>query len=134
MQPHAAARSFRSRARPSPRLYLGWLLLWIILEVLWVILETTRTISILFLNIECTKWTHASGDPGEAGTPEMQPREAATVDIYSVSVEGRQLSLWISCFVHLGYFIQEFFLIWALGELSRNSSRLSETHPEAILR
>ena len=32
MQPRAAARSFRSRARPSPRLYLGWLMLQTILE------------------------------------------------------------------------------------------------------
>ena len=29
---------------------------------------------------------------------------------------------------------REFFLIWVLGELSQSSSRLSETHPEAVLR
>ena len=48
MQPHAAARDLSARSRPSPTLYLGWLLLWVILEALWAIWEVTKTISIPF--------------------------------------------------------------------------------------
>ena len=56
MQPHAAARSLSARSRPSPRLYLGWLLLWVILEVLWINWKVTKTISIPFFHLKCAKW------------------------------------------------------------------------------
>ena len=48
MEPHAAARSLSTPPKPSPRLYLGWLLLRVILEVFWVNWKVTKTISIPF--------------------------------------------------------------------------------------
>ena len=69
MEPHAAARSLSAPSKPSPRLYLGWLLLRVILEVFWVNWEVTKTISIPFFHLKMCKMEHAGGDPGEPGAP-----------------------------------------------------------------
>ena len=77
MQPHAAARSLSAPSKPSPRLYLGWLLLRVILEVFCVNWEVTKTMSIPFLHLTCAKW-HAPDIAGAAGrAPEAGPQKAA---------------------------------------------------------
>ena len=48
--------------------------------------------------------------------------------------EGSLVKLCESLVASTGAVDREFFLIWELCELSQRSSRLSETHPEAILR
>ena len=74
MEPHAAARSLSAPSKPSPRLYLGWLLLRVILEVALGQLGGDENDFDAFFTHKMRKMEHASG---EAGAPEMEPHAAA---------------------------------------------------------
>ena len=70
MEPHAAARSFSTPWKPSPRLYLDLLLLQVILEALWINWKVTKTISIPFFDLKCAKWSTPAEKPEK-----MEPRK-----------------------------------------------------------